>query len=167
MTTITILALDPGGTTGWARMQANALLIPAFSEKTEFYDVEWTRGQLGPHPHHTELMTLLELSHTEEYRIVCESFEYRNRSRPGLVLDSVEYIGVTKLFVADRKSEHIPLAMQTAAMGKGFVKDENIKKLGLWFPSQKHAMDATRHLLYYMINTADIMKQYLLTRGWK
>lgn len=166
MTTITILALDPGGTTGWARFRALAMYNPILSQ-TEYYDTKWTRGQLGPEPHHQALTTLLEMSYTEEYHIVCESFEYRNNSRAGLVLDSVEYIGVTKLFLLQEKRFNVSLHMQTASMGKGFVKDENIKKLGLWFPSQKHAMDATRHLLYYMINTAGIMKQDLLTRGWK
>lgn len=163
MTTITILALDPGGTTGWAVFQATRIPHPTES-KFEYYDMKWKRGQIGPEPHHSALFTLLGMWGTAEYHIVCESFEYRNRSRAGLVLDSLEYIGIMKLFCAERdKAFH----MQTASMGKGFVKDENIKKLSLWFPGQKHAMDATRHLLYYMINTAGIMKHDLLTIGWK
>jgi hypothetical protein len=113
---------------------------------------------------------MLERFRTVEYHIVCESFEYRNVSRAGLVLDSVEYIGVMKRFCQER---NVKYTMQTAAMGKvgnrttAFVKKSNLQKLGLWSSGNIHAMDAYGHLLYYMINDVGLFRQELLEKGWR
>lgn len=137
----TILALDPGGTTGWAfaRWERDA---------STFEEVQWNMGHLGPEEHHLELYNFLGMQHTQHYTIVTERFEYRNTSRPGLNLMSREYIGVTKMFVAERE---IPIVEQNASQAKGFVKDPRIKDLGLWYAGHKHAMDAVRHLIYYIV----------------
>lgn len=159
----TIIALDPGGTTGWAYWRAEVLQDPT-TEEYEFYKESWDCGQLGPSEHHLDLYNFLGGQETEDYTIVSESFEYRNKSRPGLDLSSKEYIGVAKVFCQERG---IPYYEQTASMGKGFVKDANIKRLGLWSSGWKHAMDAYRHLLYYMINTDRITPRLeLLKKGW-
>lgn len=157
-----IIALDPGGTTGWAAYTAERM--EAEKGKYEYYAEKFTCGQIDAQEHHLQLYNMLGLMQTQVYHVVTESFEYRNRARPGLELISREYIGVTKLFCADRQ---VTFHKQTAAMGKGFVKDENIKKLGLWSPGFKHAMDAYRHLLYYMINDANVQKEKYLKLGWR
>ena len=165
MTTKTILALDPGGTTGWALCRYD---FEPSAQIVQARDVQWLCGQLGPQAHHSELWSLLGMQHTQEYRLVSESFEYRNKSRAGLVLDSVEYIGITRLYSELRD---VVLTMQTAAKGKGFVKDQNIKDLGLWSGGWKHAMDAYRHLLYYMVHGDNSpvglsMRNALLAKAW-
>lgn len=157
-----ILALDPGGTTGMS-------VCNYVDDGVDDFVGEWRFGQIGPQPHHEALWTLMAdlCIPGIELRIVCESFEYRNNSRAGLVLDSVEYIGIVKLFVA---RYGVPLTMQTASMGKGFTKDQNIKKLGLWQSGKKHANDATRHLLYYLATNEETptdLQQEILKRGWK
>lgn len=99
----------------------------------------------------------MELQTVSELIIVCESFQFRQgKQRAGIVLDSCEYIGVVKLFYQQRKkslpnSFQLDLRMQTAAQAKTFVTDDKIKKLGLWAPGQKHAMDAMRHLLFTLL----------------
>jgi hypothetical protein len=129
-------------------------------------DVKFNCGQLEGANHHSELWALLELAETtHDFVVVCERFEYRNRSRAGLELISRDYIGVTTLFSQQR---HVKLVMQTAAMAKGFVQDRHIKKLGLWSPGNPHAMDGYRHLLYYVIhNTNGRERTALLEKGWK
>lgn len=161
----TAVALDPGGTTGWAAFRAERIWNP-LEERFEYFDESWTCGQLGPGDHHNELDILLGTLHTEAYHIICERFEYRNRSRPGLDLSSREYIGVAKRFCQERS---VPYWPQSAAQGKGFVKDRHIKNLGLWFPGQKHAMDATRHLLFWFVHTYEDKRfgQHLLEKAWK
>lgn len=157
--TTTIIALDPGGTTGWATVRLEPRKV-----------TEWNCGQLAQTEHHSQLFTLLGMNHTDNCAVVCERFEYRAYSRPGLVLDSREYIGVAKLFCQER---NVPFVLQSAAQGKGFVKDQNIKKLGLWSPGWPHAMDAMRHLLYYICNgDSDLTEvreagKKLLAEGWK
>jgi hypothetical protein len=162
---LTVLALDPGGTTGWAYFRAETLYNPE-QERREYINSKWLVGQLESPEHHDELNNFLGQCHTTDYRIICERFEYRNQSRAGLDLSSREYIGVTKRFCQARQ---VPLMMQTAAQAKGFVKDAHIKKLGLWSPGKKHAMDALRHLLFYLTNSYEDrdFRLSLLEKGWK
>lgn len=151
-----VVSLDPGQTTGWA----------AWTDYEDKSVSQFTCGQIGPQEHHKALFDMLGMLHTSEYAIVCERFEYRNRSRPGLELISREYIGVTRLFVQERSDVH--LEMQSASQAKGFVTDAHIKKLGLWSPGDRHAMDAYRHLLYFLINGTTLpIKTELLKAAWK
>lgn len=98
--------------------------------------------------------------------VVCERFEYRNTSRAGLEIVSREYIGVTSLWCEIYRRD---LVMQNASQAKGFVKDKNLDRLGVLVKADKHAMDAYRHLFYYLINSPvmeEMPKNYLLQRGW-
>src|SRR3954447_23572710 len=142
MTTLTVLALDPGGTTGWAMYRAEQLYN--IDGEPEFYNELYLCGQMGPEEHHQQLYHWLEHNHTSEYHVVYESFEYRNKSREGLVLISREYIGVIKLFDAERGG--VVLVKQGPSTAMAFVKDTHLKKLGVWDWRQVHAMDAYRHL---------------------
>lgn len=166
MSNFCILALDPGGTTGWATFKANKIVGP--DGKAEYLGRQWTCGQLGPSPHHLELYHWLEHNELQTYHIITESFEYRNKERPGLVLISCEYIGVAKLYGAAHQTK---VWEQTASQGKirekSFVRKENLQRLALWSPGWTHAMDAYGHLLYYMINTAHVLRDELLEKGWK
>lgn len=172
-----IIGLDPGGTTGWAtytagRLDARHALSISTVPIYEYYNEAWACGQLGPQEHHNELDSLLGLQQVEETIIVCEAFDYRNQSKPGLELISREYIGVMKRFCQERK---VLYYLQTASQGKirkekSFVRKENLEKLGLWVSggasTWNHAMDAYGHILYYMINN-HIQRDALLRRGWK
>jgi hypothetical protein len=174
-----ILALDPGGTTGWASYTANR--IPAVDGPEEYYDETFDCGQIGPEEHHGTLHHLLGAQQTLEFVLVVESFEFRNmdvRHRDNINLMSREYIGVAKLFaeqrmigpmVAPSVSVHQRFVLQTAGLAKGFIPDKGpqankkIKDAGLWYPNQKHAMDAMRHLLWYLVNRDN---RYDLVRKW-
>jgi hypothetical protein len=128
-----IVALDPGGTTGVATYES--------ANQT------WERLQLE-RDHHEQLYDLLV--DWEPDVIVCERFLYQRREinkGVSLRLDSVEYIGVTRLYC---KEHNVELVMQTASQAKGLWTDIKLKKVGLWIPGKVHAMDATRHLLYYI-----------------
>jgi hypothetical protein len=156
-----IVAFDPGGTTGWAFVITDAytgtlgqLVAPNAKWIRDDY---WQRGQLGGE-HHQALEAFLDRIMPDI--IVCEDFKYRQRApgsiRMNVELDSVEYIGVIKLWVQKRQRKfgfQTELVMQPASVcnGKRLVTDKLITKLGLWVPGQRHAMDATEHLVYYMI----------------
>lgn len=127
----TIVALDPGGTTG----------VTVLDEVGD----AWTM-QLGPEDHHLELYKLL--TSWEPDVVVCESFMYRQNDRTGIKLNSVEYIGVAKLWCQTNNKKFV---LQTPAQAKGFVTDEKLKLLNFFARAQRHANDATRHLVYYVI----------------
>ena len=147
-----ILAFDPGGTTGWTRVH----LYPRGQENSsgarfEEADRSWDGGQFGPGPHHKALYKFLIME--RPLHVVCESFQYRviqsgGATMPGIRLDSVEYIGVIKLYCELTKT---PLFLQTAGEVKPLWTDEKLKKLGLWARGEQHRRDAVRHALHHII----------------
>ena len=144
----TILAFDPGGTTG----VCNLTFDRSGGRDCKLH-------QLGPEEHHLQLSQLIkQIDNTDRLFIVCERFEYRAHSKAGLRLDSREYIGVIKQ-TAQELSLHV--VMQSAAQAKGFVTNEHIKRAGLYKTSYRHAMDAVRHAMYFLINNEDYHKVML------
>jgi hypothetical protein len=130
-----IVALDPGGTTGWATW-------------TDGPQEEWSWG----------------LQQTQDFTLISETFDFRqhdnNRTKVNLI--SREYIGVAKLFAAERMST--PVVLQTPAQAKTFVTDEKLKAMDLWVPGKVHARDALRHLITYMVR---VQRRYDLVESWK
>lgn len=178
--------MDPGGTTGWATYTADHMVDPTHVDGDspsvgmhEFYNEKWACGQIGPEEHHYKLDRLLSHMHTQEFVVVCESFEFRNldrRDRNNINLMSREYIGVVKRWHQALEPEgyngpDVKLVLQTASLAKSFIPDsgpqanKKIREAGLWYPNQKHAMDATRHLLWYLVNREQRMD--LVERFWK
>ena len=145
----TILAFDPGGTTGVCDITFDS----SGGRNCQLY-------QLGPGEHHLQLSQLIKgyVYNVDRLFIVCERFEYRAHSKAGLRLDSREYIGVIKQTAQELS---LPVVMQSAAQAKGFVTNEHIKRAGLYRTSYRHAMDAVRHAIYFLVNNADYNKVML------
>lgn len=130
-----VMAFDPGVTTGWAAWpDPNA---PLSSKQIHL-------GQ------HTGSLLSLEmlLDAWQPDVVIFESFKYQRRDK--VVLYPREVIGVIKLWCERRGIEPIE---QTPSQAKNLWTDDKIKKLNLWMPSFRHAMDALRHLLYYLVVT--------------
>lgn len=159
-----MLGIDPGVTTGLAVFYPHRFTKIASGMGTHDRGYAWERHELGPDPHHRELWNFL--AGENWHSIVCESFEFRQgtANRTGLRLDSVEYIGVVKTYVALRSvraNQAVNLQMQTAGMMKGGPfgpkpRDRDaLRRLGLhttYGPDYpEHMNDATRHLLHYMV----------------
>ena len=145
----TILAFDPGGTTGVCDITFDS----SGGRSCQLH-------QLGPEEHHLQLSQLIKgfVYNVDRLFIVCERFEYRAHSKAGLRLDSREYIGVIKQAAQELS---LPVVMQSAAQAKGFVSNEHIKRAGLYRTSYRHAMDAVRHAIYFLVNNADYNKVML------
>lgn len=170
-----ILALDPGGTTGYCG------IVPHRDPD---------QGELSKEGHHEELWDLLVKAtdvardHHTQLTVVCEAFEFRQEdaaTRPKIDYMAAHYEGVVELyckFVSNRFLKplvpEVVLVKQYASQVKGQGKkgrsktfwgdDAKIKKLGLWKPGKPHAMDATRHYLYYVTFTLGD-KRYLHKLG--
>lgn len=149
-----VVALDPGGSTGWAMYEALVLEPPDFSvpaRPPEYYNEKWSAGHIQPEgqPHHEQLYAFLETWHTHEYTLVCESYE----KAPGILRTAndptPEYIGVVKRFAEERNVE---VVWQGAQM-QAFWTPSRLRQLGLWIPGQRHAMSARKHLLHYLVNS--------------
>lgn len=129
-----IVAYDPGRTTGVAILNGRA--SPGEERILTFQQPD----------HHGDFWQDLHALGPDE--VVYERFQYQRR--PNVDLYPVEVIGVIKLYCV---TEQIPIKEQTPAQAKNLWTDGKLKKLDLWEPAKPHAMDALRHLLYYLTIT--------------
>lgn len=126
---MTIVALDPGQTTGVA-------VIPNEGLPWNIVAMQLTGA------HHSTLLELL-VSHKPSV-VICETFQ--NRGQDSAVLASVEYIGVVKLYLQLSKATGV---WQSSSTGKQFWDDERLQQYGLYIKGLPHARDAIRHYAYW------------------
>jgi len=147
-----IIAIDPGGTTGYAAYWpvAATRIVQGTWERHEIENCE-----LGFQLRHL-LREIGSLTRTVQpfiakptIHIVYEPFEFRRneRERDKIEYTSAEVVGALKYWADDL--DYVKLVPQPASSGMAFWDDAKIKKLGLWVPGRRHAMDATAHLLKY------------------
>jgi hypothetical protein len=144
---VKVMAIDPGGVTGWA-----TFCIPAAPDKTR---VTWAQelrqnfpsyGQLQGE-HHLALWQLLR-KHKPDV-LVYERYEKRNNDFSLLV--SCEYIGIVKAYAQESGCY---LVEQGASQALVFVDTEKLEKLDLCirpYTPNKDANAARKHLVYYLL----------------
>lgn len=128
MTKIAI-SIDPGGTTGITIATIDAEKVSLVVKEGQYREVNLRDILTTVAPHY----------------IICETFEYRNKARAGLVLDSRNLIGIVNLYVSDNPQTR--LFMQSPAQAKSFFTNEKLKKLELYPVGLAHGRDSLRHFL--------------------
>jgi hypothetical protein len=131
---VRIIALDPGGTTGYAI---------ALVDDPRSFGFCYGQRKLDE-----SALDKLLVEVTPDY-IVCEDFEYRNRARPGLDLTPARLIGVVKLYAQQMTCE---LTFQKAELvkGKGHYTDNKLKAMNIYERGKPHGRDAVKHLLHWL-----------------
>jgi hypothetical protein len=137
---VRVIGIDPGGTTG------TALFMSA--------NLKWFRNQLEG-DHHRELWAILEK--VKPHVIVCESWLNLGKEAANVV--APQYVGIARLYA--ELSPSTKWVTQTPSEGKGFWNDQKLKKVGLYMPGKRHANDATRHVLHYLVVSQLIPEVYL------
>lgn len=140
------IAIDPGETTGLAFWWDDDEVLRPIPEPAG-----WQFDQIGPNPHHARLYGILF-----EFKpdvVICERFNYES-GRDNVILTSVEYIGVAKLYVQAMQKGCI-LEMQPRRIGNALFPQEKCERLGLWQPGKPHANDAMQHMLYFLTTKAN------------
>jgi predicted 2-oxoglutarate/Fe(II)-dependent dioxygenase YbiX len=158
MTIVTVLAFDPGGSTGWAMWQAEKILNP--EGKPEYFNEYTNSGCFDDKDHHEKIIALIELQRTEVFHLITEAFLNRPEKATASELISRDYIGVMTLWA---KQNDVRLIQQSSAMAKTFINDKKLKAMGYW-STNKHARDAYRHMLFFMINNLQMTH---LVDSWK
>lgn len=132
---ISIVALDPGQTTGVA--------LTHYDTSADKCTYIRTHELIGDH--YVDLYRLL--CNEQPQVVVYEYFVYQNRKEK-VELESREYIGVAKLYahMTDKS-----IVGQTASAAKQLWTADKLTKIGLWEPNRPHAMDAVRHLLLFLV----------------
>lgn len=130
-----IIALDPGGTTGWA----TAIIDYRVLETIEAGQVKFEASGLWKF-----------LEAFDPDWIVCETFRYRLGGREGTDLRAVKWIGICELYsmMHDKRLRMQEPHVQGAK--SSHWNNEKVKAAGLWIPNHPHAMSATKHLLYFL-----------------
>jgi hypothetical protein len=129
-----ILACDPGGTSGFA---------VGIDYGLEFSFIR--AGELKCSPF--DLFALLQSIRPGV--IVAESFLFRNNVRPGTELISRNLLGVCEMWA---ESNNCPLVYQNPGDAKGSFPNERLKLAGAYTTGSEHARDATRHLFHFAWN---------------
>jgi hypothetical protein len=142
---VKVLALDPGGTTGWAIFDISVDDEGSPVWRKAIRD-HFRAGEMGSNrEHHKALWSFLIKEHPD--LIICERFDNRNNEFAKIV--SREYIGIVKLFCL---LFHSDLVMQGSDV-MVFTDDDKLTKLGIKVtPRSKweHANDALRHLVRHL-----------------
>lgn len=129
-----LLALDPGEALGWALFVDGTLAAC---------------GQVSTR--RAPAKALAELFATQPTEVVCEDYRvynHRLREHSWSKLFTAKLVGGIQLKCAELD---VPLTMQMASTAKGFCSDDKLKKWGLYQVGKRHANDAIRHAVYYLL----------------
>lgn len=147
----TLLCIDPGETVGWAIFQNGELryfghlLVKQMVDDGTTLDVV-----LGDFFCGCRL-----LADTDVFKCVIEDYAvYAHKLQANVwsSLFTVRLIGAVELFCAQ---QNLPLSYQMAAEAKFFGSEEKMKRWGIWQIGFRHANDAIRHGLYYMLRKSN------------
>lgn len=132
-----LIALDPGQTTGVAVFEDGKL-------KDQLQVKTWPLTECI-----NNLKPIFDVHKPK--RVVYEAYlvyEWKQEDHVWSQIPTVQVIGCiqTLLILAD-----IPHFTQTAQVAKQFVTDQRLEEWGMWFTGIKHARDAIRHGLYFLL----------------
>jgi len=157
-----IIAIDPGGTTGIVWWYRNGHKVnPNQFETTQISPCNEDMGLWGV----ISFLDRIVTASTGRIQIIGESFDFRleERYRDKIDYTAAEVIGALRLWYirgGNGSVTNVEMEFKGAGLGKGFWTDEKIKKVGLWQPNMRHAMDAMRHLLRYMAFQLDMVELF-------
>lgn len=119
-----IVALDPGGTTGYAYRDGAAFGCGEIEGGEQ--SVWWALERLAPNV------------------VVCERFNFRPK-------DHADLTAVAVIAIAGEwcRQHEVPMHLQTVEAAKHFWNDERLREYGVYRAGGPHARDATRHLLWW------------------
>lgn len=132
-----IIAVDPGGTTGYCSWSDEDEGEPEFSAGQEasrngFIDMVQRRAMW------TDV-------------IVCEDFRITMQTaKKSAQPDALKIIGALDYLAWKYGAKFV---LQTPADAKRFGTDVRLRKAGFWTPGRRHANDAARHLFLHLCKT--------------
>ena len=133
----TLLALDPGETTGVAIFQEGKL-VEAFQESTK--EIKSALITIAPIIKRFGFDAIV----IEEYRV----YAWKVKEHAWSDLHTSRLIGAIELLCAIHE---IPLHKQSAQIAKQFCTDKKLKDWNLWLKGQVHSRDAIRHGCYFIL----------------
>jgi hypothetical protein len=144
---VSLLAFDPGGTTGWCIMRvlrkALANEEPKILNNIQF----WNCGEItGPENHQVNEMVSLCDTWDEAY-VLWEDFILQKFSMARDLLAPVRIAAKLDYALSRRADYDRVEPPQTASMALSTVTDARLQAWRLWTPGKEHARDATKHAI--------------------
>lgn len=138
-----VIALDPGGTTGWSIFQVHPMAMEGDPDIPVMSNVEWwDAGEFtGPLADQVDQIVAM-VAEWPHARLVTESFTIRQMNAE---LSPVEVNFGVALYTRPRYwvKQNPDLAMST-------VTDLRQKAWGYWIPGKQHARDAVKHNITFL-----------------
>lgn len=157
----TVIAVDPGGTTGWSVMcvEPDCLADPEISVLASI--VHWASGQVDGEENAQAHALVTLIASWPHAAVVCENFTLRTFKQSRELLSPVRI--TSKLdYVMNRGLEDVAPAgrriwLQEPSMAKGTATDDRLKDWGLYrrVGGEEHARDATRHAITFLRRASD------------
>ena len=141
-----IIAIDPGKTTGWARLNdAGGFASGQQSLYATLYFIHETMKQgVG-----------------SKLEIVCEDFIFTKETlKKSRQMYSSEGIGALRFLT---ELYDVPFYIQTPAAAKQFSTNKKLEQIGWYRPGQGDANDAARHLLLHAVGDGLIDVRQFIT----
>lgn len=136
-TDVLILAVDPGGMTGWAT----------------YWNDHVSAGQSEPMEFLRRADGFLATDYTKKH-VICERYTVTSETiKKSRQYDALEVIGTLKYLAWKHGAE---FTLQAPAEAKRFTPNARLLILKWYRPGQDHANDALRHLVLWLAN-----------HGWK
>lgn len=158
---LTVVAFDPGGTTGWCVMCVDGHAFDQPELNLEKRLLHWAAGQIVG-DFDSQLDEIISLTEFWDFAaIVTESFQLRKFTRGAELLVPVEVNAVLSYFCRSVSRE---LFKQSPSLGKSTMTDERLREAKLWTPGSDHARDATRHAMTFLRRCRSDKK--LRARAW-
>lgn len=136
----TILAFDPGETTGVALLHRTQTTIHVRSWQIQTSDLISAHEIVKP-----------IIAEKDNDIVVCEDYKvygWKTQQHSWSSLHTPKLIGTISSLCAD---SNIPLRMQMAQQVKYFCTDEKLRYWGVYNSGNRHANDAVRHAVYYFL----------------
>lgn len=147
---IHIWAFDPGLVTGWCHISVHDGEIGVFnSGETDHLGIG---NMLSDNPALKAAVSRPGL----DVVFAIERFIMNTKVSPQPW--SLETTGLIRYFSAIYE---IPLVFQSPSEAKNLIKNDVVKRAGLWVPGQGHAVDSVRHALYYLVKKKGLLTECL------
>lgn len=140
---ISIFAIDPGTTTGWAYVRdADSLTTPHTDD-----DLEIACGQMSGEEYQQSYDLYRLIDRVWPCAVVIEDFIPHKLNKERWFLSPVRVTNQLTMLLWLKDRQWI---LQQPSLAKTTINDETLKGFNLYNKGQDHANDATRHLLTFL-----------------
>ena len=140
------MGIDPGMTTGYCLFRKSSMELDGIDAyRLATSGVIKVNKQTGWDP----IIDLIELM--KPNLIVCEDYKIYPNKQLEHVLSSVDTVRIIGAIEYACHHNGVPLVKQMASVHKGFVTDEKLKEWNLYKGINRHARDAVKAAIYFLL----------------